>query len=93
MSNNTTKTAENGYKSNVLANYLKTQCSASEMASIIEEITANYFFMAQSNNELALETAAVDFYHLRKLRDLFFAIALEGGEDLRFYNEQIIKNL
>ena len=93
MSNNTTKTAENGYKPNVLAKYFKTYATASEMASIIEEITLNYFFMAQSNDELALETAPVDFYNLRKLRDLFFAMALESGEDLSSYNEQIIKNI
>ena len=93
MSNNTTKKAENGYKCNSLTKYLKTYATASETASIIEEITSNYFFMAQSNNELSLETAAVDFYHLRKLRDLFLAMALENNESFKFYNEQITKNL
>ena len=93
MSNNTTKQAVNGLKTEALTKYFKTYATASETASIIEEITANYFFMAQSNNELALETAAVDFYHLRKLRDLFFAMALENNESFNFYNEQITKNL
>ena len=92
MSNNTTKTAENGLKTEALNKFFN-HYSASEFASIIEEITTNYVIFAGSNSDFTGEVVSNDIYHLLKLKNLFLAMALENNESFKFYNEQITNNL
>lgn len=91
--NNTTKKAENGLKTEALNKFLSTNYTASEIASIIEEITTNYVIFAGANNDFTSEVVSNDIYHLLKLKNLFLAMALENNESFKFYNEQITKNL
>lgn len=92
MSNNTTKKAENGLKTEALNKFFN-HYSASEFASIIEEITTNYVIFAGSNPDFTGEVVSNDIYHLLKLKNLFLAMALENNESFKFYNEQITNNL
>lgn len=92
MSNNTTKKAENGLKTEALNKFFN-HYSASEFASIIEEITTNYVIFAGSSSDFTGEVVSNDIYHLLKLKNLFLAMALENNESFKFYNEQITNNL
>ena len=91
MSNNT-KQASNGLKTESLTKFFN-HYSASELASIIEEITTNYVVFAGANDDFTSEIVSNDIYHLLKLKNLFLAMAIENNESFEFYKEQIIKNL
>ncbi len=91
--NNNTKQAVKGLKTEALNKFLTINYTASEVASIIEEITTNYVIFAGSNSDFTSETVSNDIYHLLKLKNLFLALALENNEDFKFYNEQITNNL
>ena len=90
--NNNTKQAVNGLKTEALTKFLN-HYSASELASIIEEITTNYVIFAGSSSDFTSDSVSNDIYHLLKLKNLFLAMALENNESFKFYNEQITKNL
>lgn len=90
--NNNTKKAENGLKTEALNKFFN-HYSASEFASIIEEITTNYVIFAGSSSDFTGEVVSNDIYHLLKLKNLFLAMALENNESFKFYNEQITNNL